>query len=99
MDDETETGGAEKISLTPKPGAQPIPLCTVMSDGQVKVQAPQIPLVELNQALLTASNIITGRLVQRAAAMERVIRSLQQRFDGFDPETEQLMIAVLGGGR
>jgi hypothetical protein len=98
MDDE-DGGPEKKISLTPKPGAQAIPLCTVMSDGQVKVQAPQIPLIELNGALLTASGIITERLVQRAAAMERVIRSLQQRFDGFDPETEQMMIAVLGGGR
>jgi hypothetical protein len=93
---DAEISDAEKITLTPKPGAQPIPLCTVMSDGQVKVQAPQIPLVELNSALLQASSIITDRLVQRAAAMERVIRSVHMRFDGFDPETEQAIAAVLG---
>jgi hypothetical protein len=92
-------GGEKKITLTPKARAQPIPICTVMSDGQVKVPDPQMPLSELNRMLLTASGLITERLLQRAGAMEQVIRSIGQRFDGFDPETETAIAAVLGGSR
>ena len=89
-------GSDDKTHLTPKAGAQPIPICTVMSDGSLKVQAPQIPLVELNRILLGAAGILTERTVQRAAAMERVLSSINQRFDGFDADTEQAIAAALG---
>jgi purine nucleoside permease len=85
-----------KQHLTPKPGAEPIPVVTVMSDATVKVQQPQMPLVDLNRVMLMASAILTERTVQRAAAMERLLQSIQQRFDGFDPATQQAFAAVLG---
>jgi hypothetical protein len=89
-------GRDDKVHLTPKVEAQPIPVCTVMSDGSLKVQAAQIPLVELNRLLLSAAGILTERTVQRAASMERVLASVQRRFDGFDAETETAIATVLG---
>jgi hypothetical protein len=89
-------GIGEKTTVSTKAGTQPIPVCVVMSDGSLKVQAPQIPLVELHRVLLQAASILTERTVQRASAMERVLLSVHQRFDGFDDETAQSMAAVLG---
>jgi hypothetical protein len=95
MLDNTEGSGEGKQRVTPRP-EEPIPLCTVMSDGSIKVQSPQTPLVDLNRTLLYASATLTERTVQRAAAMEQVIVSVQRRFDGFDDQTTHAMAAVLG---
>jgi hypothetical protein len=89
-------GSDDKTHLTPKEQVQPIPVCTVMSDGSLKVQASQIPLVDLSRLLLSAAGVLTERTVQRAAAMERVLVSISQRFDGFDAETEKAIATVLG---
>jgi hypothetical protein len=87
---------AEKLTLTPRQ-AEPTPVCTLFSDGGIRVeQGTGLSLMELQRLMLASVLSISDRTVQRAVAMERVISMIQERYDGFDPETEQAIGTVLG---
>ena len=88
-------GRDEKITLTPRV-LEPVPMCTVMSDGTLQVPDPHTPLVVLNRTLLSASAILTERTVQRAAGMEQVLGTVQRNFKGWDEETGVAIATVLG---
>jgi len=86
----------DKVTLTPRPQRQPVPVCTLYDTGQFRVEPGTVGLLELYRLLLGAAAQITDRTLQRAVAMERVLATVQQRFQGFDPETAEAIAAVLG---
>jgi hypothetical protein len=85
-----------KTTLTQRK-PEPAPVCTVFSDGAIRVESNTgLSLVELQRLLLASALSITDRTVQRGAAMERVLMLIQSRYDGFDPEVEHSIATVLG---
>jgi hypothetical protein len=86
----------EKVTLTPKPQRQPVPVCTLFDNGYMKVEPTGVGLTELHRLLLGAAAQITERTLQRAVTMERVLVAVQRGFDGFDQETGQAIAAALG---
>jgi len=80
----------EKATLVPKPGATPVPLCTVMSDGSMKINGA-VSAVELARVLLQAVAGLTERVMQRGIESDRLLLTIRQRYDGLDEETEQAL--------
>jgi hypothetical protein len=90
---------ADKMTLRPREQVpqEPTPVCTLFSDGGIRVEnGVGLTLIELQRLMLASVLSISDRTVQRGAAMERVLAGIQQRFDGFDPETEDAIATVLG---
>jgi hypothetical protein len=86
----------EKQPLVEKSGATPMPVCTLLSDGSLRVEGSRVGLVELHRMLLMHASAIAERTVQRAAAMEQVLARIEQRFSGFDADTARALASVLG---
>ena len=82
----------ERIALTPK---SPTPLCTMMSDGSLSINAAQIDPLELQRMLLSAAAQVSAEIYQRSMVAERMLSRIAQRFEGFDQETQQALEQLL----
>lgn len=74
---------------------EPEPVCTLFADGTIKVQQPQIKLLDLQRLLLMSAGSITERTLMRATQMEAVLTGIQARYSGFGPDTEAAIAAAL----
>jgi hypothetical protein len=82
--------------VTPREVAPAEPICTLFKDGSMRVEGQQVALVELQRCLLGAALTVTGQTVQRATMMEQVLRRMRDRYDGFDTETNDALVSILG---
>lgn len=99
LDDTEQHSDPPKATLSPRPEAKPVPICTVMSDGSIQVVGKGIGAVELNRLLLATAAAVTDRAVTQAVALQRVLAMINSRFDGFDEETAQAIASVLNPQR
>jgi len=84
----------DKTTLTEKPGTAPTPICTIMSDGSVRVTGAQVHAVDLLRVLLQALAGLTERCVTRGMESERLLLRIRDRYAGLDEETEQALSAL-----
>jgi hypothetical protein len=80
-----------KLVATPKP---PMPICTLLSDGSIQVEQEQISMLDMQRMLLVAAGNITGRVMQRAAGLERTLTGVYARYS-FNEETDRVIRSAL----
>jgi hypothetical protein len=77
--------------------AEAVPICTLYSDGAIRVEdRAGVSLMELQRLLLASVLSIADRTAQRATGMERLLGAIQTRFELGDPELEEAIAAALG---
>jgi hypothetical protein len=87
----------KKIEVTPRPEMiQPVPVCTLMSDGTFRVELTGVSIDSLQQLMLSAASSIMSMTIKRAVDMESALRRVRGRFQGFDEETNAAIALALG---
>lgn len=89
----------DRATVSPRPEAQPVPVCTIMSDGTFRVEAQGIGFMDLYRLIEQAGLNMVDRAIGRAAAMESVLVRIKTRYQGFDDETATDLDRVLGAPR
>jgi hypothetical protein len=96
MLDSTQEVSPEKVTLTSRPEVKPTPICTVMTDGSLKIEQSNISPLDLQRLLLSSAAHVTAQVLQRSMQGDRILAVISQRFEGFDEETEAAMRQHLG---
>ena len=89
----------DKITLTQRPEPQVVPVCTVLSDGTVRVEGQSMSPLDLQRLLMAAAVAITHASMQRVVSLERMLLLIRQRFDGFDRDTLAALDTVFKAGQ